>query len=122
MSKRRIVPVLTAALALLGAGAPVSAQSTYRSSDEAELLVQNNRSVPVTVYLEGPLFERELGKVEPMRSATFSVPKLREGEMVELLIQPRGQIALKGRAFMTDEALLGLVIPATPGQERRAQS
>jgi hypothetical protein len=117
-----VLPLLTAALALVGVAMPASAQSAYQVTGKSELIIQNNRSVPVTIYLESGPFERQLGRVEAMRSASFSVPEhlLREGETIDLLIEPRGQLALKAKAFVSDDVTqLGLVVPATPNQERR---
>jgi hypothetical protein len=96
-TRRIVLPLLTAALALVGVAMPASAQSAYQVSGKSELIIQNNRTVPVTVYLESAPFERELGRVEAMRSASFSVPEhlLREGETIDLLISPRGQLALR---------------------------
>jgi hypothetical protein len=124
MSRRMHLSLVTAALALVGASAPVHAQSAYPVGDETQLVVQNNREVPVTVYLEAAPFERELGKVEAMRTATFDLPDgmQREGKVVEVLVQPRGQLALSAKAMMSDDgSVLGLVVPATHGQEKRME-
>ena len=124
VSRRIVLALLTVALALVGAVAPVRAQSAYHVGDKGELSIQNNRRVPVTVYWEGRPFERELGEVEPMSTATFSIPKayLREGEMVDLLIVPRGQLALQAKAILSSHpAELALVVPATPHQQRHQE-
>jgi hypothetical protein len=122
-SRRIMLPLFTAALALAGFAMPASAQSAHRMGS-GELVIQNNREVPVTVYLDAVPLERELGTVEPMRSATFSIPEhmMREGEMVELLLTPRGQLALQARVLVSEEdTQMGLVVPPTRGQEKRLE-
>lgn len=123
-SRRIVLSLCTAALALLGARAPLAAQSAYPVNGKGELIVQNNRTVPVTVYLEGQPIERELGTVEALQTATFTLPRraMREGSTVDLLIQPRGQLLLMARGYvMGDASHFGLVVPATPHQQKRAE-
>ena len=101
MSKSRI---FLATLGLMCAAAPLSAQSVRMVEDDYTLSVQNDRDEAVTVYLDSTPFERTLGTVEAMRTATFSLPESvgRDGETVRLLIQPRGGFALEARGMVRD--------------------
>ena len=111
-------------LAMLGLtciGAPLGAQSTFPVSADYTVTVQNNRDEEVTVYLDAAPFERKLGTVEAMRSATFALPKwgVRGKESVKLLIHPRGDHALEAVAMLSDDdgARLALMIPSDDNVE-----
>jgi hypothetical protein len=83
--------------------------------DDYTVTVQNNRDEDVTVYLDDHPFERRLGTVGAMRSATFSLPEwsVRGEERVRLLIQPRGDHILEAVAMLPDEgARFALLIPS----------
>lgn len=112
MSKQRL---FLAMLGLTCIGGPLGAQSTFPVTDDYTVTVQNNRDEQVTVYLDAHPFERKLGTVEAMRSATFSLPdwSVRGEERVRLLIQPRGDHALEAMAMLSgDGARLALMIPS----------
>jgi hypothetical protein len=101
MSKSRL---FLATLGLMCAAAPLSAQSVQLVDDGYTLTVQNDRDEAVTVYLDTTPFERTLGTVEAMRTATFSLPErvVHEGETVRLLIQPRTGLAIEARGMVRD--------------------
>jgi hypothetical protein len=102
-------------LGLTSIGAPLGAQSTYPLADDYTVTVQNNRDEPVTVYLDAYPFERKLGRVEALRSATFALPEwsVRGEERVRLLIQPRGDHTLEAVAMLPDDGeRLALMIPS----------
>jgi hypothetical protein len=112
MSKQRL---FLAMLGLTSIGAPLGAQSAYPVADDYTVTVQNNRDEEVTVYLDAVPFERKLGTVGAMRSATFKLPEwgVRGEERVKLLIHPRGDHALQAVAMLPgDGARLALMIPA----------
>jgi hypothetical protein len=117
MSKQRL---FWAMLGLACIGAPLGAQSRGPRTDDYTVTVQNNRDEEVTVYLDAPPFERKLGTVEAMRSATFSLPRwgVRGEERVKLLIHPRGDHAFKAEGMLSDEgARLALMIPSEDNVE-----
>jgi hypothetical protein len=99
MSKRGLF------LALLGltcAAAPVGAQSASVLDDEYTVTVQNNRDEQVTVYVDMLPFERTLGTLEPMQTATFALPEaaVRNHDSVRLLIEPEGGLLLQAEAMV----------------------
>jgi hypothetical protein len=105
-----------ATIGLMCASAPLSAQSLHLVDDDYTVTVQNNRDEDVTVYLDSSPFERTLGKVEAMRTGTFSLPErvVRGRETVKLLIQPRGGLAIEARGMVRDSddgAHLALTLP-----------
>ena len=113
MSKARL---FLATLGLMCATAPLAAQSVQAIDDDYTLTVQNDRDEDVTVYLEMSPFERTLGKVEAMRTATFSLPDriVRGEETVRLLIQPRTGLAIEARGMVRESehgAHLALTLP-----------
>jgi hypothetical protein len=117
MSKQRL---FLAMLGLTSIGAPLGAQSTYPVAEDYTVTVQNNRDEEVTVYLDAVPFERKLGTVGAMRSATFKLPEwgVRGEERVKLLIHPRGDHALQAVAMLPrDGARLGLMLPAEDNLE-----
>jgi hypothetical protein len=99
MSRSRL---FLATLGLMCAAAPLAAQSVRLVEDDYTVTVQNNRDEEVTVYLDATPFERTLGTVEAMRTATFALPErvARDMETVRLLIQPRSGLPLEARAMV----------------------
>lgn len=118
-SRRIVLPLFLAAIALVGA-APAAAQSVY-PIDNGQLTVQNNRDVPVTVYLEGMPVEKRLGTIEPMRTATFDLPSwaLRRPGPVKLFIHPKGQFPLEARVRLGEGQSLRAADPHRAGSGRR---
>ena len=69
--------------------APLSAQTLHPVDDEHTVTVQNNRDEDVTVYLDVAPYERSLGTVGAMSTATFELPErvVRGRETVDDLLR-----------------------------------
>lgn len=90
-----------------------------------ELLVQNNRDVPVEVYLNMSPVDKKLGTIAPFQSAMMTIPGWvgREQGDLDVFAIPEGQIALKGRAELSDGGpYFSLVIPPAGDQKVRMQA
>jgi hypothetical protein len=88
--------------------------------------VQNDRKVPVTVYLENGLFDRRLGIVPPHVSATLPLPAwlVNGRETVQLFAHPEGE----GEDLATQDVSLRppgrvvFLVPARGGMPGRART
>lgn len=93
------------ALGMVAAPSPALAAGPSGRAGET-VLVQNNRSVPVVVYLEEGDFDTRLGTVSPMREAHLSLPRrLGRDDDVRIVVHPEvgrdlesGDIAPPGSA------------------------
>ena len=118
-ASRRIVPSLAVAFALWGAAAaPLAAQSA-RVTSQGELVVQNNRTVPVTVYLDTDPIEQKLGTVEALRTASFALPtKALRSDRIKLYLHPKGQLPLQAMGWISGKSdQFALLVPPGQGQE-----
>jgi hypothetical protein len=79
--------------------------------------VQNNRPVPVTVYMEYGAFDRRLGIVPGQRTATLPLPAwaVNDRQSIQLFVHPEGEADdLATQEFsLTPPARLGMLVPAT---------
>jgi hypothetical protein len=92
----------TAACALMLAPAPASAQAPRAPTQHRSTLqVQNDRTVPVTVFIDRGDFDVRLGQVAAMRTATLSLPRwVTEGDAkVEIFVHPAGENDLASQEF-----------------------
>lgn len=73
--------------------APASARSTIQ--------VQNDRSVPVTVFIERGDFDVRLGRVDAMRTSTLALPAwvVMGNAKIELFVHPDGENDLASQSF-----------------------
>lgn len=105
--------LMTTVLALSVAAAPLAAQSA--TTMEGSVMVQNNRDVPVDVYLDRTPFETWLGTVGPTQIGTLDIPawQLRDLDHVRLLVTPEGQSTLAADASSDGRGpAIALVVPA----------
>ena len=107
------------AMVALGSAAPLAAQSARPMTEDPQVTVQNNRDEPLTVYLDALPFERRIGEVEPMSTATLSLPKwMVRGERVKLLLVAPGELPLQAEAMVTEDApRLAVLIPDDDGTD-----
>jgi hypothetical protein len=116
----RMQKLTTAAFAaFLGATAPLAAQSAH-SLHSDQLLVQNNRDVPVDVYLDTSPVDMHVGTIAPFQSAMMTIPSwvVRKEGTLDVVAIPEGQIPLKGRAELQEGGPnFALVVPPTEDQD-----
>ena len=94
------------------------AQTTAKSQSAdsvATVEVQNNRKVPVTVYLEYGVFDRRIGEVPPMQTATLPIPKFAPNQAsVQLFVHPEGERDLETQNLSVKPGeKLAMIVPAT---------
>lgn len=81
--------------------------------------VQNQRQVPVTVYMEYGTFDRRLGVVPPFQTAVLALPKwaVQGRSQVQLFAHPEGSASdLSSQLFaLRAPARIGMVIPPHGG-------
>ena len=117
--KTLMVPLLLG-LTALGAVAPASlAQQPASFASNARdnsVTVQNDRPVPVTVYMEYGAFDRRLGIVPAQTTATLALPAwaVSERQSIQLFVHPDGEAEdLASQDFsLTPPARLGILVPA----------
>ena len=101
---------------VMAAAAPsqvATSSAPLDSSVMTLLVVQNDRSVAVTVYAQDELSELKLGVVEPYGMATFEVAPymVAEGE-VQFFVHPAGQVDEASQPLeLTRGERVGLVVP-----------
>ncbi len=111
------------ALGLTTLGSVASAQTAQQlppavttATPDNSLTVQNDRKVPVTVYMEYGQFDRRLGVVPAMQTATLALPAwaVRERASIELFAHPEGEVEdLETQEFsLRPPARIGMVIPS----------
>jgi hypothetical protein len=102
--KTRIAPWMATRMASLGLGLATlagvaAAQSAQPVHDTAPpdtsanaVTVQNDRKVPVTIYMDWGPFDRRLGIVPPLQTATLPLPAwaVRDHETIRLFAHPEG--------------------------------
>jgi hypothetical protein len=80
--------------------------------------VQNNRAVPVTVFLETGRFDTRIGTVPADKELTLMVPEwvVRAKPTVEIFVHPEGEADLSSSTFdLSSGAHLFVKVPATGG-------
>ena len=111
----------------LSAALPLAGQTAHPSGTP-EVSIQNNRRVPVTVYLESNPIDLKLGTVDPLSVSTLRIPEwaFKDPEKsVSFFIQPTGQLPLQADAQLHAGSRLALLIPdgseaLDPGDSRLA--
>lgn len=92
----------TAACMSALAALPAIAQAPAGSATaRATVQVQNDRNVPITVFIERGDFDVRLGKVAAMRTATLNLPGwvLAGDAKVDLFVHPDGENDLASQSF-----------------------
>ena len=108
----RKLPTLVA-LSLLGV-ATAFAERPPRPSDTTSVVVQNNRTSPVRVYLDIGNQEITLGTVKAMDVATLVVPRwlIHDQEEVNIFVQPRNGFEQEtGYIEVEPGEHLGIIVP-----------
>ncbi len=83
-------------------------------SDTTSVVVQNNRALPVRVYLEIGNQEVKLGSVDAMGVATLVVPRwlVQSGEEVNIFVQPKNGFEMQtGYIDLQPGEHLGIIVP-----------
>ena len=123
--------LLAAATSTAAWAAPVSAQPNTALPDSvATLTVQNNRNVPVTVFVEQGELDVRVGMVPALRTSTLALPSwvTEDRNELQVFVHPEGGIdlnaevmAVKPGAHLALEVPKGMNTPARPTQEMTAK-
>jgi hypothetical protein len=89
--------------------------TNQRFDTVATVEVENNRKVPVTVYLEYGVFDRRIGEVPAMQTATLPIPRWAPNQAsVQLFVHPEGERDLETQNLsVTPGEQLALIVPAS---------
>ena len=104
--------ILAVAAAGAACAAPASLLAQGANSREATIEVQNDRNVPVTLFIEGGDFDVRVGKVGAMRTATLALPAwaAQRGD-IEMFVHPDGELDLASQPFhVTPGARLAMMV------------
>jgi hypothetical protein len=120
---RPLIAVLTVALGTLasvaGAQQPPQLPPTVVIDTFNAVTVQNQRKVPVTVYLEYGQFDRRLGVVPPYETKALSLPgvAVKGRARVSLFVHPEGEAAdLATQEFsLRAPVRIALIVPPQGG-------
>lgn len=111
--------IFVLSLATLATIAPTASQrpllAAVTDSSTYVVTVQNDRSVPTTVYLEYGRFDRRLGVVPPMQTAILPLPAwaLEGRTSIQLFAHPEGEEDLATQEFTVKPSeRLAMVVPA----------
>jgi hypothetical protein len=78
--------------------------------------VQNNRKVPVTVYMEYGQFDRRLGTVAALQTGTVPLPAwaVKGRDRIQLFVHPEGEIDDLGTQELSLQppGRIGMIVPA----------
>lgn len=97
---------------LAGTPAPPKASAPVDSAAMTLVVVENDRRVPVTVYLEHGDEDIRLGVVGALGDTTLRIPDYLAGDDVRFFVQPKGQLEeASGALDVARGAHVGLVIP-----------
>lgn len=93
------------------------AQGTGRQAapQQATVRVQNDKKVPVTVFIDRGEFDVRVGVVGPMQTATLKLPSwvVNGGSDVQLFVQPEGGNDLESQDFPVHPGVqLGVLVPS----------
>jgi hypothetical protein len=105
------------------AATQLSGQHAGPSSARGTVTVQNNRDVPVTVYVDHAPLEVRIGTVAPMQIASLPLPEgdAVAGREVRFYLHPSRGPDLKAEAFIAHPgARIGLMIPDRSGARAAA--
>jgi hypothetical protein len=115
------IATLALGVAMLAGAAPAhvtprSQSAVLSDSLDKSVTVQNDRSVPVTVYMKLGPFDRRLGIVPPLKTSTLALPAWAvEGrQRIQLFAHPKGEVDdLATQEFKLEPpARIGMLIPA----------
>jgi hypothetical protein len=119
--KPQIMTLLFGLAALAHAAAAQDGQrltaSLATDTPNNSVTVQNDRKVPLTVYMEYGDFDRRLGIVPALRTTSLSLPAwaVRGRDRIQLFVHPEGAVNdLATREFsLKPPARIGMLIPAS---------
>ena len=110
-----ILVALVTSLTTVTTPSSVRAQAgAMRDTTLAYVQVQNNREVPVTVFIDRGEFDVRVGTVQPQQTATLPLPKwiTTENSDVRIYLHPEGAEDLETETFAVHPGVhLGLVVP-----------
>jgi copper(I)-binding protein len=122
--------LLAAATSTAAWAEPVPAQPKAVPADSAvTLTVQNNRDVPVTVFVEQDQLDVRVGMVPALRTVTLALPSwvTEDASDLQVFVHPEGGIdlnaevmAVKPGAHLALEVPKGMNPPAQPAREMTA--
>jgi len=125
---KTLMATLALGLTALAGAAPAQGALRLASAAPADTVadtaantvtVQNDRKVPVTVYMEYGAFDRRLGTVPALRAATLPLPKwaVRGRARIQLFVHPEGEADdLATQEFSLEPpGRIGMVVPPRGG-------
>lgn len=86
------------------------------SSRQSTVQVQNDRKVPVTVFVERGPFDLRIGVVGPMQTTTLRLPPwvASDGEAIRIFVQPEGGEDLESQELIVHrDVQLSVLVPAS---------
>jgi hypothetical protein len=113
----RALTLLTIVTSCAALSTPASARAQGGDTSDstvASVHVQNNRTVPVTLFIDRGEFDVRLGTVAPLQTATLKLPKwiATENSEVKIYLHPEGAADLETETFAVHPGIqLGLVVP-----------
>jgi hypothetical protein len=115
------VAIVALGLTMLAGAAPAQvgqrlAASVTTDTSVNTVTVQNDRKVPVTVYMDWGPFDRRLGTVGPLGTATLPLPAwaVAARERIQLFAHPEGQVddLATEELSLQPPARLGMIVPS----------
>lgn len=112
-----IVAAVAAMGVLAGDSSSVLAQGNKNTTppQQATVQVQNDRNVPVTVFIERGPFDLRIGEVGAMQTSTLKLPPwvANDGEEIRVFVQPEGGQDLESQLLTVHRNVqLGVLVPA----------
>lgn len=105
---------LAAAILTMAAPQVAPAVAPMPQRDSATVTVQNDRKVPVNVFLAMDYGDLRVGTVPPLKTETLAMPSwlVRDGATVHLFLEPEGETDLGSRDFtLKPGAHFALLVP-----------
>lgn len=96
-----------------GTGQRQATERPVKHDSVSTIEVQNNRNVPVTVFLERGDFDVRVGTVGPLRTANLPLEAwMIQHDAVQLFVHPEGQMDLESQVFnVRNGDRIGLIVP-----------
>jgi aromatic ring-cleaving dioxygenase len=112
MQTTALVLALTAAISQ-GTFAGRTVDRPIRRDSVSTIEVQNNRNVPVTVFLERGDFDVRVGTVGPLQTANLPLEAwMLQNDAVQLFVHPEGEMDLQSQVFdVRNGERIGLIVP-----------
>jgi hypothetical protein len=110
--------MLTGVSFAAAAGSPAPGAAVgLRTGDTTTVTVQNDRPVPVTVYVEEGDFDHRLGSVGPDTTVTLrlTAPLVSQPTDLQIVVHPRGEFDLAADLSVRPGSHLGVVVPSGTG-------